>query len=1363
MRRFDHAFVSPSLFHIVSPNNRWTDRSSLRLSMAAAPGAVLILALLVLGGCAMVPSYGRGGPSRDDFQAPSEADTQKMMNRMMGQAPTRKAPISADGVQVVFQTGHAGAIHAVAVSPNGRYIASSGSQDGAVKIWDVASGQEVRNFTGFGGFGQGADFVAFSQDSTQVVTHEMTGGVKVFDVASGREVRTGGFGLDGRGAVSANGRFAAAGDTADPKSNDRQSFGGNRSLSVIDLATGQTVWTIPDSAMQQPLVLSGDGKTLVTVRTDTGQSSSGMLGTIGSSLGSMVGLGGFFSNEPPVPTFKQELLVWDVPAKKLRRSWPYVPASDGLGGALSPDGRYLATEQPLERTLRVLDLETGKTAVAIPLGETGITGMGMTHSLAFSPDGQFLAIGKGDGTATLFEFPSGRKAKEFEATSLNFSPDGRAWVIGAASGGAPYLQEAASGKETRLAGGASEVSDLALTADGQSIVAGMHGGSAKLWDLPTGQLIRTFDCPDGMAVSSVAVSGDGSLLATGCINGSAWLWDLSTGRQRATLAPPLPPDQFTPVYVRIARDDRTVVIGRASQVIVSDLSSGKELRRIVLPKESLKGLAYLEHPAAAYEGVDPMDPTLQARMGAHAPKQPSVDQQTMERMKESAQWIRALAVHPNGQLVALGRSESTSLWDLQSGKLIFEFRDVSRRQAHAQQQRLRDEEYQRMLEEAGSLKSLLPFGLGAPSRSMSVPQGESMALDDPSDLIDMFGDDTHGATSLAFSPDGQFLVTDSVRGKAVWEVSTGKKIRDKRKKTEGARFDPASFAENLELNVGGKGAAFSPDGRLAARGHGQIIKVWSVATGQDVLQLIGHTGAVSSLVFSADGRFIVSAGGDGAIRLWNLRSGKEVASLIALGREDFVAVTPDQYYRASKSRIKGVAFRVKDQLYPFEQFDLRFNRPDIVLERLGMAPEDLVKSYRLAYEKRLKKMGLSDQAFSIDFHLPEIRIQGGGVPVSINRATLPLRAKATDTKYALDRFQVYVNDVPVYGTTGVPIPNRAARTFEQEIQIPLVSGRNKIQVSVLNQQGIESLRETIYTTSAAEVTPPDIYVVGIGVSEYKNRAYNLRYAAKDANDLLAVYKAVEARPGVKGKVHLLDLTNEKATRQEILKAKEWLKRSRINDLVIVFAAGHGMTDEQSNYYFGTHDIDPKHPAANGLPYEEFELLLDGIPALQKMLLLDTCFSGEIEKDQPVVVAKADAGSSGTVKMRSFKAARGVSLVADAGEGQGSTPPTGPRLSADMVKFQQDWFADLRRGTGAAVVSSSSGNEYSLEGEQWKNGVFTYALLNGLKNRVADANKDQTVTVSELQAYVIEQVRKLTEGGQNPTVRRENLEYDFAVY
>jgi uncharacterized caspase-like protein len=805
-----------------------------------------------------------------------------------------------------------------------------------------------------------------------------------------------------------------------------------------------------------------------------------------------------------------------------------------------------------------------------------------------------------------------------------------------------------------------------------------------------------------------------------------------------------------------------VLVAVRDQLIYWDAVAGKELRRIMLPHGPLpKTYELMENPAAAYEGLAP---EYKAMMQEGVSDQPRMDPKSREKLKEMSHWVRTVAIHPNGTLVAVGKQHEVSLWDLNTGQLVRMIGGTSNKPAVPQLggmppgmnlETLRSRGgFPGMPSRGSGLGSLFGFG-DAPSAP------PAMMMPDPSDYLDVAMEGMGGASSLAFSFDGRLLLSDGVKGKDVWDVATGQKMRPPKAPRQ-AGFDPTTMLDRMELNIGSMGVAFSPDGRFAARGHGQVIKIWEVATDQDILQLVGHTAAVKSIAFSPNGSLLISGGSDGAVRIWNLQAGKELASFIALGREDFVTVTSDQYYRASKTRIKGVAFRVKDQLYPFEQFDLRFNRPDVVLTRLGMAPADLVQSYRYAYERRLKKMGLTEQMLGSDFHLPTVEVLTTDVPVSVNTTAFTVRVKATDSKYPIDRFNVFVNDIPIYGTAGVPLPNKGLQSHEQDIQVPLVPGRNKIQVSVLNQQGVESLKQTVYTTSTAEAAPPDVYVVAIGVSEYKNKAYNLRYAAKDANDLLNTYKAIEQRPESKSKVYVLDLTNQKATRPEILKAKDWLKQSKISDLVVVFAAGHGMTDEQSNYYFGTHDIDPNHPATNGLPYEEFENLLDGIPALQKVLLLDTCFSGEIEKDQAVVVAQAETGGSATVKVRSFKAARGVSVVSDAGEGQTSAA-TGQRLSSEMLKFQQDWFADLRRGTGAAVISSSSGNEYSLEGEQWKNGVFTYALLNGLKNRGADTNKDQTITVSELQGYVIDQVRKLTEGGQNPTVRRENLEYDFAVY
>jgi uncharacterized caspase-like protein len=364
-----------------------------------------------------------------------------------------------------------------------------------------------------------------------------------------------------------------------------------------------------------------------------------------------------------------------------------------------------------------------------------------------------------------------------------------------------------------------------------------------------------------------------------------------------------------------------------------------------------------------------------------------------------------------------------------------------------------------------------------------------------------------------------------------------------------------------------------------------------------------------------------------------------------------------------------------------------------------------------------------------------------------------LHVKASDSRYPLDRFLAYVNDVPVFGTGGVAIADHG-RSAEADLTVPLVPGRNKIQVSALNQAGVESLRQTLYTHSSADPGPGDIWVIAIGVSHYQNSRYDLRYAAKDAGDMAGLFQSRKSADQAQGSVHLLSVTDAQVTREGIRAARDWLRAAKPQDLVVVFAAGHGMTDAEQNYFFGTFDIDPQHPATHGLPFEEFESLLDGITPLKKLLLVDTCFSGEIERDEVATVAPA--AGEGKVTMRAFKAWRGVKVQAD------TAAPAAASLPA-YARFQQDWFADLRRGTGAAVISSSSGNEFSLEGEQWQNGVFTYAVLQGLKSGKADRNGDGVVTVSELEAYVIETVRTLTAGAQTPTVRRENLDYDFPVY
>ena len=106
----------------------------------------------------------------------------------------------------------------------------------------------------------------------------------------------------------------------------------------------------------------------------------------------------------------------------------------------------------------------------------------------------------------------------------------------------------------------------------------------------------------------------------------------------------------------------------------------------------------------------------------------------------------------------------------------------------------------------------------------------------------------------------------------------------------------------------------------------------------------------------------------------------------------------------------------------------------------------------------------------------------------------------------------------------------------------------------------------------------------------------------------------------------------------------------------------------------------------------------------------------------------------------------------------------PRLGLkSSFQLMQALFADLARGSGAQVISSASGTELSLESAEWKNGVFTFALLEGLKTGAADLDKNGVITVSELREYVTSRVRSLSAGAQTPTARRQSFDDDWGLF
>ena len=511
-----------------------------------------------------------------------------------------------------------------------------------------------------------------------------------------------------------------------------------------------------------------------------------------------------------------------------------------------------------------------------------------------------------------------------------------------------------------------------------------------------------------------------------------------------------------------------------------------------------------------------------------------------------------------------------------------------------------------------------------------------------------------------------------------------------------------------------------------------------------------HTDKITALAFCPTRALLATASWDATVKLWNTDTGELIATIVAVGKEDHIIITPDNYYFGTKNSLRGIGFKYGKQFISPEQFDLRFNRPDIVVEKLGYAGPNVLKSYRRAYQKRLQKMNFTERMLGAEIHLPELSVVSKNVPLHTAESTLTFKVEATDSKYAVDRINVFVNHIPIFGLGGLDVRDRRLQSIHESISVNLSSGKNRIQFSCLNEKGVESLLETFEITCSAVRKKPNLYLAVVSVSSYLNPDRNLKYAVKDGRDLVNLYSR---KADLFDKIIVDTLFDHRATKEKILDLKQRLNGSSVDDQVVVYVSGHGLLDDNLDFYFGTHDLNFEDPSSRGLKYDDLESLLDGIPAREKLLLMDACHSGEVDKGQ---ILSSDNQSltlgknqKGTLKRYTY-----------APEEYDEARQLGMKTSFELM---QELFSNLSKGSGAVVISAAAGDSYALESDEWQNGIFTYSILAGLKSGKADQNGDGNITVTELKAFVGREVERLTAGEQKPTSRRENLEFDFVIW